>query len=102
MTRSLLRDVAFGLVAGLVVRTSVRFCAALRAGICGIAKVHAFGGAPEAFKIVILARALAENVHDKIAVIEQDPFGARFAFAMGHLAALASELFFDGFADGLN
>ena len=54
---------------------------------------------PEPFEIVELPRLLAENVHDDIAEIEQFPFGAGFAFAMGKADAVAIEAFLDGVAN---
>ena len=44
--------------------------------------IQSRSGAPEPLEIVIKPRALAEDVHDERAVIEQHPFGARPSFAM--------------------
>ena len=66
-----------------------------------VRNVEAIGVAPEAFEVVILAGAFAENVDDEIAVIEQEPFcGTGFAFAMGEVAAALIEALFDGLGDG--
>ncbi len=48
----------------------------------GCRETDALGRAPQPFQIVILSRALAENVHDKITVVEQHPFRAGFSFAV--------------------
>lgn len=66
-----------------------------------VGDVEALGVAPEAFEIVILAGAFAEDVDDEIAVIKQEPFGgAGFAFAMGEVAAVLIEALFYGLSDG--
>src|ERR1700723_2810402 len=97
VTRSLLRGVAFGFVGALVTGFGTR-----RSGTGRLVKLDALGVAPQAFEVVILAGAFAENVHDEKSIIEQHPFGAGFAFAMRGAAPVAMQLFFDGFADGLN
>jgi len=49
----------------------------------GIGDIEALGIAPKTLEIVVLARAFAEDMHDEITVIEQQPFCcARFAFPM--------------------
>src|ERR1700751_2696836 len=65
-------------------------------------EIDAFGGAPEPLEIVVLPRALAENVRDKIAVVEQHPFGPGLSFAMREPDSVALEPLFNGFANGLN
>ena len=65
-------------------------------------ELDALGVAPQALEVVILAGALAENVHDEKSIIKQHPFGAGFAFAMRGAAAVAMQLFFNGLADSLN
>src|SRR6202161_614987 len=97
VTRSLLRGVAFGFVGALVTGFGTR-----RSGTGRLVKLDALGVAPQAFEVVILAGAFAENVHDEKSIIEQHPFGAGFAFAMRGAAPVAMQLFFDGFANGLN
>ncbi len=71
------------------------------AGRSDAGKSSALGGAPEPFEIVELPRAVAEDVHDETAVIEQHPFRADLPFAMRQAHVLASQLLFDGIADGL-
>ena len=91
---ALIAAIAFALTAGFV---ASRVRCGRRDG-----EINALGVAPEPLEIVILPRPFAENVHDEIAVIEQHPFGAGFAFAMGQADAVTLEPFLDGFADGLN
>src|ERR1700751_5669848 len=65
-------------------------------------EIDALGGAPEPLEIVVLPRALAENVCDEIAVVEQHPFGPRLSFAMRQPDSVTLEPLFNGFANGLN
>ena len=65
-------------------------------------KVQPLGGAPEPLEIVELPRALTEDMHNQIAVVEQDPFRAGFPLPMRQANALAPEALFDGVANGLN
>ena len=56
----------------------------------GRREIDALGGAPEPFEIVVLPGALAENVRDEIAVVEQHPFGAGLSFAMRQTDSVGS------------
>src|SRR5271156_6685559 len=99
LKRSLLRGVAFGFVVAFIVGLGARW---RRAPAGWFVELDALGVAPEALEVVILAGAFAENVHDEKSIIEQDPFGAGFAFAMRGPAPVAMQALRDGFADGLN
>src|SRR5579864_3787923 len=68
----------------------------------GRREIDALGGAPEPFEIVVLPRSLAENVRDKIAVVEQHPFGSGISFAMRQPDSVALEPLFNSLANGLN
>jgi len=71
------------------------------AGRAIISDAEAFGIAPEAFEIVILAGAFAEDVDNEIAVIEQEPFGgAGFAFTMRKMTAVLVQALFNSLGDG--
>jgi len=56
-------------------------------------------GAPQPFEVVIKPRALAENVNDEPAVIEQNPFGVRASFTVRRAHAVRREPVFDRVGD---
>src|SRR6202021_3603918 len=68
----------------------------------GRREIDALGGAPEPFEIVVLPGALAENVRDEIAVVEQNPFAARLSFAMRQTDSVGLEPLLNSLADRLN
>ena len=68
----------------------------------GLRYRDAVSGSPEPFKGVESTRFRAEDVHDEVEVVEQNPASAIPAFDVRGLYAFGSERFLDGVRDGLN
>src|SRR5581483_6398028 len=84
--RCLLRSL---LVSRISSRVGLCFGRSARSG-----KFDALGFAPETLEIVIFARPFTEDVHDEVAVIEQDPFGTLLTFAMRQMHSFTIQAFF--------
>ncbi len=57
--------------------------------------------APQAFQIVVAPCRLGKNVHDKVPVVHQNPFGGVIAFNAHRKLAHVLQLFLDLIADGM-
>jgi hypothetical protein len=57
---------------------------------------------PEAFEVIVFARFFREDVHQKIAVIHQDPFGVLVALDAERTFTDIEEVLPDSVADGLD
>jgi hypothetical protein len=57
---------------------------------------------PEPFEIIVFARLFREDVHQKIAVIHEDPFGVLVALDAERTFTDSDEVLPDGIADGLD
>src|ERR1700680_3164796 len=71
-----------------------------RTPLARLSKFDAARGAPETLKIVIMARAFREHMHDQAAEIEQHPIAACLAFPVHPASANPLQLLFNFITDG--
>ena len=72
-------------------------------GLRRLVPLHLRGVGPQTFQPVVLTGSGLEEVDDDVAVIEEDPFGLRFAFvAQRFQVEVFAETFFDAFGEGLD